>query len=1378
MKRKKVKERLFAILVAVAAAVTMLPAGMMYSAESADAASTITLTGKKFEYKDAYGDWHTNTYFSGSGYEGLCAKAHYHSITGKHSYTMHDSANYCKDNIMAKLCYHYGHVKGWTGGTNGAKLARCLSYVSTQSGAKDKGKAFNFKEKTLKEMVETAKKVKVPEGFACWFVIPTGDTSRQAAVIWKYTPPGSLTLVKSSAVTGYQKSRAGCEYTVYKSDKKTTVGKLTCKADGSTGTLSLPPGTYYVKETKTNANYLLNSQWYTAKVTSKKTVKVKASDSAQGSFSLEKAFTPDSDDGYTLEGFRFTLQSTADSKLRYTGTTDAAGKLSIAKLKAGTYTVTEELTEAQQEAGYGNESKQGQKITIENGKTTQITWKNSYVKSNQLVIAKTTDDGSPVDGFRFDITGDLTGRPLTADTFLSYANITPVTVKDGFTLGEFCVNEEELEALNDAARSKETGDCTVHVTAEAAGPEAPPPGRLLEDFQNGEDSYAFAEGDALEYEGILYIAQSERSYNMDQIRGTGGEECLLDDESFFKVYEAEETTEVITVPIKVTLRSVKEQDQITDPVSPAAVSEPEGWTIQYNNIVWAGSADSYHKNDEETQTGENGIIRIGDLLPGTYTVKEELTEEQAARFRQPAVQTKVLEDGRDSGPLLFSFENKAKTTQVSLMKTSTANDGEIAGFEFTLTGTRNFDGAPIEPVTAVTEEDGRIDFGELYPGSYVMEETGFDPSVYVFHDAYRLEGYENPAKAFVVTGEEEAPIEIAFENDPITTLLLTKVDSETQMFLDGAAFDLYEDGKKTVTFRLARDEAGAANLEILWRADGSVITAGTGDVETASRAEDETAAADTAGEEVLEGDGENDADTADESAAGEEGVAYNFAALRGLKRNGSYRIVETKAPAGYAGTVDYRFTFEENMDPIILENTAPEISTEAKDAAAGLHMSNAQGEPVTIVDTVRYRNLTPGKTYSMTGRLVFRPDVQAEAEVSAEDAMPVKAGGRAVEKTVLFMPSEPNGSVDVPLTFDASALAGAKTVIYESLRDPQLAAEDSVIATHAEADNEDQSIYFPALRTTARGEDTGMHITYADENTVILDTVDYSNVMAGRVYEIRGTLIDQKTGKAVTEGGENVTASVRFKATADGPVFEDDAAFAEEAQSEKEGAENDTAAGSTDHIQLVSGSVELRFAFDGRQYAGTSLVAFEELRTEGKLVGQHKDIGDKAQTVRTAAIGTKASVAGNTIKDQVKYENLIPGKTYRMVGVLMDKATGKAAVLNGHKLRSELEFTPSKPRGKVTLAFRTDTSKLKGRTLVAFETCYIMVRSGDAAEEGVKEGPKPVQIAAHRRLDARSQTVTLGSPRTGQDEPWFLWCLLAASGALLAGAGCLLRRMI
>ena len=42
-----------------------------------------------------------------------------------------------------------------------------------------------------------------------------------------------------------------------------------------------------------------------------------------------------------------------------------------------------------------------------------------------------------------------------------------------------------------------------------------------------------------------------------------------------------------------------------------------------------------------------------------------------------------------------------------------------------------------------------------------------------------------PTKELTVTGEEEKPIKVEIENIPQSELYLTKVDKDTQMFLDG-----------------------------------------------------------------------------------------------------------------------------------------------------------------------------------------------------------------------------------------------------------------------------------------------------------------------------------------------------------------------------------------------------------------------------------------------------------------------------------------------------------------------------------------------------------------------------------------------------------------
>lgn len=129
----------------------------------------------------------------------------------------------------------------------------------------------------------------------------------------------------------------------------------------------------------------------------------------------------------------------------------------------------------------------------------------------------------------------------------------------------------------------------------------------------------------------------------------------------------------------------------------------------------------------------------------------------------------------------------------------------------------------------------------------------------------------------------------------------------------------------------------------------------------------------------------------------------------------------------------------------------------------------------------------------------------------------------------------------------------------------------------------------------------------------------------------------------------------------------------------------------------------------------------------------------------TATIDGKKEFTVNgdiTIDDVVSYKNLTVGKEYTISGVLMDKATGKAFLVDGKEVCSEVIFTAEKASGKVTVSFIFDGSAItKDTDIVVFETLY---------HDGT-------EIAVHADIDDKDQTVTIypqpepKKPQTGDN---------------------------
>ena len=402
--------------------------------------------------------------------------------------------------------------------------------------------------------------------------------------------------------------------------------------------------------------------------------------------------------------------------------------------------------------------------------------------------------------------------------------------------------------------------------------------------------------------------------------------------------------------------------------------------------------------------------------------------------------------------------------------------------------------------------------------------------------------------------------------------------------------------------------------------------------------------------------------------------------------------------------------------------TKPKLSTTATDALDG--DKNLIGEDnATIVDTVHYMNVTPGKTYKVSGTL-YEKVTDKDGKVSKKQLL--DADGNPVTAETEFIPETAFGDVDVTFTFDASDLkAKDKVVAFESL-----SLNGKELASHADIEDKSQTVTItkPTLSTTAvDGLDADKNLI-GEGDVTIVDTVKYKNVTPGKTYKVSGTLYEKVTDKDGKVAKKQLLDADGNPVTAETEFVPDD----------------------------TYGTVDVTFAFDASDLkAKDKVVAFESLSLNGKELASHADIEDKSQTVTITKpeVGTTAKdgLDGNktvvsdtevSVVDTVKYKNVTPGKTYKVSGTLYEKVTDKDGKVSkkqlldadGNPVTAETEFVPEDTYGTVDVTFTFDGSLLKDNTpVVAFESLSY----------------KDKEIASHSDIEDEDQTVTMHTSEIG-----------------------------
>ena len=736
-------------------------------------------------------------------------------------------------------------------------------------------------------------------------------------------------------------------------------------------------------------------------------------------------------------------------------------------------------------------------------------------------------------------------------------------------------------------------------------------------------------------------------------------------------------------------------------------------------------------------TNASGNANTVSLNPGRYYVKE--TKAPKGYFTDSQVYTAdVSGANRESSPVKLSVSDNPANDPMSMLlgkfdgqKTYNGagnlpqGSATLAGAEFTVDyyatldyksydDLKNADVKPTRSWTFKTNENGIANFkaddfvsGDTFyynsnndpcipRGTVVIRETKA-PAGYVKSDDVSFQKIqENPTTGAVRTYNVPKVAEQVYRSD----IEFTKKADNGSDRLAGVPFKVTSltTGESHIA---VTDENGYFSSASSWNAHDSNTNANDWAL-TASDTIDSTKLDANAGfwfgnNSVLDGNGTtftSDAVKADNKLGALPFDTYSVEELR-CSANEGYALINTIVTVTRdAKTIDLG-TFD---DP------EPEIHTTAYDASDSDHYVGVG--TVKISDKVEYSHLVAGKTYTVIGEL---------HDAATGDAVTVNGQAITAEKT--FTAEDSAGSVTLDYTFDSYDLKGKTLVVYETLTD----ANGAKLAEHRDKSDVSQqvTVLTPKLSTSAVDDADNDKSVTAEGDVTVTDYVRYTGLTAGQTYTLSGTLMDKSTKKAFVDAdGNPVTATAGFTADAE------------------------------------SGIATATFTFDASGIkTGTKLVAFETISTNGIEIAVHKDINDIDQTVTVKApvIGTTAvdaadgdkTVTGEenvAVRDTVHYNNVTPGKTYKVIGTLYEKVLDKNGKVtkkvfkdkNGTPITAETTFTAEDSYGNVDVTFYFDGSSLKeGTSLVAFESLSYNDK----------------EIVSHADVNDSGQTVIITKPK-------------------------------
>ena len=469
----------------------------------------------------------------------------------------------------------------------------------------------------------------------------------------------------------------GAEFTVYKTDKITVVGKLTEISTSEYQLNDLQYGDYFLKETKAPKNYILDNNFYAFSITEAgATVNVETNvgkgfenDAMTGTINISKH----SADG-KLGGWKFRVYGTALTGQKYdkTFSTDTNGKITVADLRIGNYSVEEVTTGI---VGYITPSSQN--VTVEYNKTATLDFTN--IPIGKIVLNKVDADNTNkyISGSVYAVYKDVNGNGTyekDIDTFVK--NLTDnngiysldevpygkYLVKEISAPTGYLVDENYYPANIDSANAEKTvsntddGKTFVEQPVRGAVQITKVDEEYIDNKLSGAEFTIYAEdkkteiGKMTEVEKGIYRYESLR-YGKYYLKETKAPDYFIQDVNFyyFEITENGKTVIVTNDELgKGTFINAPQKGEIKI-VKTSYDNKVEGFSFEVTGKTYTGQ--TFKKT---YTTDKNGIIRINDLRAGEYNI-HEVADDASAGYLLP--EDKQLTIDRDGAKLVAEMHN-------------------------------------------------------------------------------------------------------------------------------------------------------------------------------------------------------------------------------------------------------------------------------------------------------------------------------------------------------------------------------------------------------------------------------------------------------------------------------------------------------------------------------------------------------------------------------------------------------------------------------------------------------------------------------------------------------------------------------------------------